>query len=171
MRPMASKEPFIFRVVDRIITVAEYVALFSLWALALLMLYDVTVRYVLGGTSDWSLDVVQLTQALLAFAVAAPVLRSGGHISMEVLPAMASERVRRWLGLASNLICGFGSLWMVAVTWKTFVRSYQISEAAYGIALPIYPWKFLAPVCFLLLSLQFFRFVNNGLRAGTHHDS
>ena len=165
MQSIASTEPYVFRVVDRIITASEYLALACLWALALLMFYDVIVRYVLGGTSDWSLDVVQLTQAMMAFAVAAPVLRSGGHITMEVLPSMVSAPVKRWLEIISNTICGFGCLWIVVVTWKTSVRSYQISEAAYGVALPIYPWKFLVPVCFLLLSLQFFRFLSNHLKA------
>lgn len=165
MRSITSKEPYVFKVVDRIITISEYIAFASLWMITLLILYDVFVRYVFGGTSDWSLDVVQLTQVTLAFAVAAPVLRSGGHISMEVLPSLVSASIKRWLEVASNAICAAGCLWMVAVTWKAFMRSYQISESAFGIALPLYPWKLLAPICFVLLSLQFFRFFAMNLRA------
>jgi len=165
MRSPGSQEMYFFKFVDRIITMAEYVALTALWAMASLLLYDVVMRYVLSRTSDWSLDVVQLVQVTLAYAAAAPVLRSGGHISMEALPSMVSAAAKKWLEILSNGICALGSFWMAAITWKTFVRSYQISEAAYGIALPLYPWKFLVPLCFLLMGLQFFRFFIKHLRA------
>lgn len=164
MQPAASQEIYFFRLVDRIITVTEYVALFALWAMASLLMYDVLMRYVLNRTSDWSLDVVQLVQVTLAYAAAAPVLRSGGHISMEALPSMVSAAAKRRLEIISNGICALGSFWMVVITWKTFVRSYQISEAAYGIALPLYPWKFLVPLCFLLMALQFLRFFIKHIR-------
>jgi TRAP-type mannitol/chloroaromatic compound transport system permease small subunit len=53
---------------------------------------------------------------------------------------------------------------MAILSWKTFSRSYQISEAAYGIALPLYPWKFLVPLCFFVLALRFLSSLFDHLR-------
>lgn len=162
MRSVTSQEGYFFRVLDRIITASEYLALFALWMIVFLLLSDVTIRYMFHKTSDWSLDVVQLLQVLFAFAASAPVLRLGEHISMNALPSIVSNDTKRRLDILSNGICTMGSIWMVAITWKTFVRSYQISEAAFGVAMPLYPWKFIVPLGFFLLTLQFFRlFVDN----------
>lgn len=157
MQSDAAVESTFLRVLDRIVQVSQWVAYLALWVMGGLLLYDVLMRNVLNMTSDWSLDVVQLVQVLLAFAAATPVLKSGGHISMEALTSISGKSLQRKMRMLSNALCIFGCFWMVALSWHTFKRSYQISEQAYGIALPLYPWKFLVPLCFLILALQFFR--------------
>jgi TRAP-type C4-dicarboxylate transport system permease small subunit len=147
----------VFRLaIDRITTVFGFVALLALGVMAILLVYDVVMRYVVGRPADWVLDVVQLVQVTLAFTAAAPVLKAGGHINMELLPTLVGPRYQRRLAILSNGICSVGCLWMSILSWKTFSRSYQITEAAYGIALPLYPWKFLLPLCFFVLALEFF---------------
>ncbi len=142
-------------VIDRIVSVSGFIALVSLGVMFALLLYDVAMRYVFHSPADWVLDVVQLVQVTLAFSAAAPVLRAGGHINMELLPTLVGRRRQRQLELLSNCICVAGCVWMAVLSWRTFSRSYQIGEAAYGIALPVYPWKFLVPLCFAILALQF----------------
>jgi len=151
-------------VVDGITSVFGMIALAALGVMAVLLVYEVVMRYVVGSPADWVLDVVQLVQVTLAFTAAAPVLKAGGHINMELLPTLVGERQRRWLEVLSNAICAAGSLWMAILSWKTFSRSYQISEAAYGIALPLYPWKFLVPLCFFVLALRFLSSLFDHLR-------
>lgn len=164
MRSELTSEHWFFRVLDRIVWISKQVSLLSIWVMALLLFYDVFLRNVLNMTSDWSLDVVQLIQVLLAFSAAAPVLKDGGHINMEALSKIVSSSSRRVLDMISNMICTLGCLWMVALSWRTFARSHQIREAAYGIDIPLYPWKFLVPLCFFVLALQFFRMFVNTLR-------
>jgi len=162
MRSDSAEEHVFFRWVDRVVSLFEYLALLALWGMAFLLLYDIVVRYVLDRSSDWSLDVVQLVQVTLAFAAATPVLRAGGHINMEALPAAVSPRTRLGLEMVANAICVLGCLCMVVVTWRTFVRSYEMSELAYAVAIPLSPWKLFIVVSFFLLALQFFRsFVGN----------
>lgn len=157
MRTDSMSDSVFLRVLDRVVQVSQWIAYLALWVMGGLLLYDVLMRNVLNMTSDWSLDVVQLVQVLLAFAAAAPVLKSGGHISMEALTSISSSSLQRKMRILSNALCVLGCFWMVALSWHTFKRSYQISEQAYGIALPLYPWKFLVPLCFFVLALQFFR--------------
>lgn len=163
---MSSSRSDFGRAIDRITAVFGHVALLALGVMAVLLVYDVVMRYVVGRPADWVLDVVQLVQVTLAFTAAAPVLKAGGHINMELLPNLVGPRYQRRLEILSNGICSAGCLWMTILSWKTFSRSYQIAESAYGIALPLYPWKFLLPLCFFVLALEFFASLLEHLRKG-----
>ena len=163
---MSSSRSDFGRAIDRITAVFGHVALLALGVMAVLLVYDVVMRYVVGRPADWVLDVVQLVQVTLAFTAAAPVLKAGGHINMELLPTLVGPRYQRRLEILSNGICSAGCLWMTILSWKTFSRSYQIAESAYGIALPLYPWKFLLPLCFFVLALEFFASLLEHLRKG-----
>lgn len=141
--------------IDRITSFFHFVAMVTISIMACLLIFDVVMRYVFNNPTDWVLDVVQLVQVTLAFAASAPVLRDGGHINMELLQSVISTRMRLVLEMLSNAICAGGSFWMSVLGWRTFTQSYMISESSYGITLPIYPWKFLVPLCFLVLGMQF----------------
>jgi len=153
------------RGIDLVISFFHYVAMFTLGIMALLMGYDIVMRFVFNSPAEWVLDVVQLVQVTLAFIAAAPVLRDGGHINMELMEMILGSRGQRRLGILSNGICAVGSLWMAVLGWRTFSQSLRISESSYGISLPIYPWKFLVPLCFFILALQFFAAFLKHLRA------
>lgn len=153
-------------VVDRITSFFYAIALLMVGVMACLLLYDVVMRYIFNSPVDWVLDIVQLVQVTLAFTAAAPVLRAGKHINMELLSTMAGKRTRRRLELLSNGICAAGSLWMALLGWRTFSQSYRISESSYGITLPLYPWKLLVFVCFSVLFLQFSALFLKHLRNG-----
>lgn len=156
IRSNDSNDSTFTRAIDRIISFFQFVAIVTLCIMALLLIYEVVMRYVFNKPAEWVLDVVQLVQVTLAFAAAAPVLRDGGHINMELMQTLVKKRTQRSLEILSNGICAAGSLWMAVLGWRTFSQSYKISESSYGITLPIYPWKFLVPLCFFVLALQFF---------------
>lgn len=163
-RAAESPNNVISRTIDYIISILRAISVLTVGVMAVLLLYEVIMRYVFNKPPLWVLDVVQLVQVTLAFTAAAPILKDGGHISMEVLPTFLNDAARRKLELLSNAICTVGCFWMTALGWRTFSQSYQISESAYGISLPIYPWKFLVPFCFFMLGLQFLSMLINQLR-------
>ncbi len=150
------KKSLINVVIDRIVSFFHFVAVIALCLMAALLIYDVVMRYFFNRPADWVLDIVQLVQVTLAFTAAAPILRAGGHINMELVQTLVTKKSERNLAILSNGICAAGSLWMSILGWRTFSQSYKISESSYGITLPIYPWKFLVPLCFFILGLQFF---------------
>lgn len=163
-RPAEASNNIFSRVVDRVISILRIISIMTVAIMAVLLLYEVFMRYVFNKPPLWVLDVVQLVQVTLAFIAAAPILKDGGHISMEILPAMLSSAGKRKLELLSNTICAAGSFWMMVLGWRTFSQSYQISESSYGITLPIYPWKFLVPFCFFMLGIQFVGMLINQLK-------
>lgn len=167
-RPAEASNNIFSRIIDRVISVLRVISVVTVGVMAVLLLYEVVMRYVFNKPPLWVLDVVQLVQVTLAFTAAAPILKEGGHINMEVLPAMLDSAGRRKLEMLSNAICTAGCFWMVALGWRTFSQSYRIAESSYGITLPIYPWKFLVPFCFFMLGLQFFGMLINQIRNVRH---
>jgi TRAP-type C4-dicarboxylate transport system permease small subunit len=73
---------------------------------------------------------------------------------MNLLTEFVNNKWRRRLSIAANLITLLGSGWMSYLSWGLFAKSYRIKEATYGLDLPLYPWKFLVMLCFLLMGLQ-----------------
>jgi len=141
--------------IDRITSFFHFISIITISVMAVLLVFDVIMRYIFNMPPDWVLDIVQLVQITLAFCAAAPVLRDGGHINMELMRTLVGDRTRMRLEMLSHAICSAGCFWMAVLGWRTFTQSYLISESSYGITLPIYPWKFLVPLSFFILGLQF----------------
>jgi C4-dicarboxylate transporter DctQ subunit len=125
-----------------------------IFLLALLLGYDVIMRYVFNKPTSWVLDISQLLQAALAFTTASYVLKSGRHVNMNMVTQYVSPKWQRRLFLISNTMTMIGCGWMSILSWSLFTKSYKIKEAAYGIDIPLYPWKILVAFCFLMISLQ-----------------
>lgn len=168
VRPVEASNNIFSRVVDRVISILRIISIMTVGTMAVLLVYEVIMRYVFNKPPLWVLDVVQLVQVTLAFTAAAPILKEGGHINMEILPSLLGRAARRRLEFMSNIICAVGSFWVVTLSWRTFTQSYRIAESSYGITLPIYPWKFLVPFCFFMLGIQFLGMAVNQLRAKNH---
>lgn len=141
---------------DRLVSFFYLLAKLALAGITLCLTYDVLARFVFRASADWALDLVQLFQVALAFIAAAPVLKMNGHINMEVLSEIVSVRRQHGISIVMCAISMFGSIWVSILAWELFRQSYQISESAFGIALPLYPWKGLVTLCFAVLAIQFF---------------
>jgi C4-dicarboxylate transporter DctQ subunit len=122
--------------------------------LAILLGYDVIMRYIFNSPTSWVLDITQLIQAAIAFLVAGYVLKIGGHVNMNLLTEFANDKWRRLLSIAAHSLFLIGSGWMSYLSWDLFAKSYRIKEATYSLDLPLYPWKFLVMLCFILMGLQ-----------------
>lgn len=134
--------------------------------IALLLIYEVFMRFVVNNPADWVLDITQLVQAALAFVAASYVLKTGGHVSMNMVTEYLNVEWRRRFAIAASLITLLGSAWMAYLSWNLFVRSFAIREAAYGIDIPLYPWKILVSLCFALMAIQALAmFIDNLLSA------
>ena len=122
--------------------------------MACLLLFDVLMRFLLNAPVDWTLDITQLIQAALAFISMAYVLKVGGHVNMDAVVSNVSPRWKRRLEIIGHGIVALVSGWMVILSWSFFTKSLAISEQAYGIEIPMAPWKFLVPFGFGIMCLQ-----------------
>jgi C4-dicarboxylate transporter DctQ subunit len=140
--------------IDKISHIFGLVGAGIIGILAILLSYDVFMRFVMNNPTDWVLDITQLFQAALAFLAASYILKIGGHVNMNVLPNFVNNQWKRRLAFTSSILTAIGSGWMAYLCWSLFTKSLMIREASYSLNIPLYPWKFLVPFGFLLLSLQ-----------------
>ncbi len=103
---------------------------------------------------------VELTQALLPVAIMLPfawALASNSHVSSEFLTSRLSPRTNRYIRAFWMLV---GFLLFAAVTYGTgqyALRSYNMSEQAWGATMrfPLWPSKMAVTLGTLLICLQF----------------
>lgn len=113
-------------------------------------------RYALGLTSNAWLEVQWYLFAAIALLGAAETLRRSGHVRVDLLYSLASERGRIWIdlfGLALFLIPGM--LLLAWLSWPFFWESWirwEISNNPGGLLR--WPVKVLLPLGFALLVVQ-----------------
>lgn len=122
--------------------------------MAWLLLFDVFMRFLFNAPVDWTLDITQLIQAALAFISMAYVLKVGGHVNMDAVVSNLSPLWERKLEIIGHAVVALVSGWMAILSWSFFTKSLAISEQAYGIKIPMAPWKFLVPLGFGIMCLQ-----------------
>ena len=142
------------KAIDRLSDYMGYLGAFLVFLMALLLGYDVVMRFVFNDPTSWVLDISGLIQATMAFLMASYVMKAGGHVGMNLVTEFVGGRWRRYLAIATQVFSVAGCAWMGYLSVSVFTKSYNIREEAYGLNLPLYPFKLLVPVCFLLMGLQ-----------------
>jgi TRAP-type mannitol/chloroaromatic compound transport system permease small subunit len=142
----------------RIDSLNEWVGKISGWLiipLILLVVYDVTLRYVFNRPTVWAWDInIQLLGALVVLG-GGYALRNGAHIGVDVLVNQLSPRKRAIVDLITSVFFFFG---VGVLMWKAIGDAWfsvQIRELYTSVfAPPIYPFKILMVGGILLLLLQ-----------------
>ncbi|WP_417599829.1 TRAP transporter small permease subunit [Pararhodobacter oceanensis] len=143
------------RLVDRLASTITAVSAFLLLAMTLIITYEVGSRYFFGRPTIWAWDVnVQLMMALIMLGIG-DVYRRGQHIRVDVFTAALSPRKRAFLDLMIAPLILFVAVLIIWTGWNYFHRSFVRDQHASTLfAPPLWPVKFLIPVCGALLSLQ-----------------
>jgi len=123
--------------------------------LILLVVFDVTLRYVFNRPTTWAWDInIQLLGALVVLG-GGYALRNGAHIGVDALVIHLSPKKRALVDLCTSAFFFFG---VGVLLWKAAGDawfSWQIKELYTSVfAPPIYPFKILMVVGILLLFLQ-----------------
>lgn len=123
---------------------------------ALLLTWEVLMRYFLGQPSDWALELCILMLIASTFLAAAYTLAAKGHVNIDIVDAVFPAGANRWRLLLADVgaagLCGF-----VAVNaWRlTALASSEgwVSNSTWGPKLWI-PFAFIA-LGMSLLALQY----------------
>ena len=103
LSPTKSLDTFL-RAVDRLSRLSGAVAA-GLIALGVLVICDVVVeRYLFNRTTIWQIDVVTYCIVSATFIGSAYVLKTRGHVNVDVLPLYLAPRARFWLAIFTMLL-------------------------------------------------------------------
>jgi TRAP-type C4-dicarboxylate transport system permease small subunit len=143
---------------DRLIDALAFLAALLIGAMALYVSYDVVVRYFFNAPTSWSNDLTEYSLVWATFLVAPWLVRSGGHVRIDLLCEQLPTRVSRALAvavsIAAAIVCLIGA-WQTGIeTWDYFRRDITIAKVW---AVPQWLPYAAMPLGFALMSVEFLR--------------
>lgn len=144
------------RTVDLLSKVAALIAGLLLIAAMLVICEMIFLRYVFRAPTIWQTDFVVFSATAAMFLGAPYVLKTRGHVGVDVIEIALPRRPRRVLGIVGALL---GLTFTVLMTYasaiffhEAYVNEWRTSTvAAITLWIPLLP----LPVSFALLSLQY----------------
>ena len=127
-------------------------------AVALFVVYEVFVRYVLNDPTKWVIQGSEYGLVYLAFLAAGPVLRDGGHTKMTIILERLGPRNSRYLDAVTSVV---GLAVCAVFSWQTTTRIMEsiARDATYkeGFAISQAVIWWVMPFAFMTMGLQFIR--------------
>jgi TRAP-type C4-dicarboxylate transport system permease small subunit len=126
------------------------IATVALALIAVVTFCDVIARKVFNKGFTFTVEMTEMSMALIVFLGVGLVTHQRGHIVVDVLTLRLSERARVWLGLVANLLSlGF----VLIMVWRLWLQAAFI--ASKGDATPI--WNFpLWPIAYVIAAGSIF---------------
>lgn len=146
------------RIYDRLVNALAIAAAASLGAMAVYVSFEVVSRYFLGSPTNWTNDLAEYTMVWATFLLAPWLVRTGGHISIDIFVAAMRTKARRTVGifveLAAAAVCAIGCWQSCITTYDVFERGLMVAKTwsvpQYLLYLPI-------PIGFGLMTIEFVR--------------
>ncbi|HYC35377.1 MAG TPA: TRAP transporter small permease subunit [Usitatibacter sp.] len=147
---------FLVRNIERVTSSIGVMASFALVPLVLATCYEVFARYIFGAPTIWAYEIGYiLTGAhfLLAMAFA---LRTDEHIRIDIFSGHFSQRTRAAIDLAAYAVLLPLMSWISWALWLHLAQGYARNERSGQSAmnLPVWPFRVIFLVAFVLLALQ-----------------
>lgn len=124
--------------------------------IALVVLYDIGLRFFSGRPSDWAFDITKMLFGAHFMLLAAYGLRHHAHVEVDVLKRLLSRRKQAALALLGYLIFFVPFIYLLlSHGWSFFMRSFSRGETTYGmVAIPVYPVKAVIVIAAVAILLQ-----------------
>jgi len=144
------------RVIDRLERVSSAVAAVFLFAIMLIIVADVTLRYVFNSPLQWAFDAISMYLMVGVFFFSlSDTLAGNGHVNVDLLYQRAPRRVQRFadfIGCALTCAVFVGIVYRAAVaTWESWTSGEVIAG---NIAWPVWITHFVVAIGSGLLALR-----------------
>ncbi|MFA5663774.1 TRAP transporter small permease subunit [Castellaniella sp.] len=144
------------RLIDQTNEVVGRLVSFVAVVFAVLIIFDVIMRYVFHAPTRWGFDVTKQLYGFYFIMLGGYALRHKAHVRVDLLIEKMSPAVRRWVEILGYPIFFFPFAWVFfSKSYEFALRSWTQGELTYGsVQLPVYPLKIAMALAALLLLLQ-----------------
>lgn len=127
--------------------------------LSLVVLYEIIARYLFNAPTIWAFDLAMMISSTMFLMGAAFIQYQKGHIRVDVIFNMLPKRVRSILDIIFFLLfffpfTGVMVWWGTKIAYSAWVAEEISNTSQWGE--PVYHWRFVIPLAFLLFGLQGF---------------
>jgi TRAP-type C4-dicarboxylate transport system permease small subunit len=146
----------LLRYIDRLSELAGYISAVLILVSMLVVCYGVFLRYVLGASTVWQLELSTYFLMFAAFVGGAYGLKHGDHVNLSLILDRLPEKIRLYVQLFASVL-GFVFVAIVAaiayVLWWETTQSGRTSGTAWNVPLT-YPYL-IVPLGMTLIALQY----------------
>lgn len=123
--------------------------------MALLVISEVTRRYIFNAPTVWGAELTQLVFGVYVVLAGGYVMRWGGHVNVDILYNRFRKKTQAVIDICTFslffLFCVMMLIYGGSLAWESF-SIWEHSNSAWGP--PLYPVKMMIPLSALLLLLQ-----------------
>ena len=141
------KNSFTMGAFIRIVSLGSKVSQWVLLVTALIIFYDVVMRYVFNHPATWVHEISEYMMVFLTFIGMAEVQKHKAHIKMDFFYARFSQNIRKYLDLFFYLFMALFSLLLLLTSYHYGSKSNSLLETPLIIPYAIVP----VGVCLLFL--------------------
>ena len=143
--------------IERVLALTSGIAVFGLMVMAVV---SVSGRQFFNRPLSGYVDWIELAMPFIAFLGVSYLMRTGGHIRMDIVVGQLSGRAL-WLAEFVTTLCVLVLIvLLIWGSWAHFDRSFDFAatnwsrDSTIDIGLPIWPAKLVVPLSFALLALR-----------------
>tara|TARA_B100000900_G_C20453918_1_gene664341 strand:- start:289 stop:780 length:492 start_codon:yes stop_codon:yes gene_type:complete len=129
-------------------------AMLIIFIMVAALFLSATTRFITGTGFAWFIELPPVLVSWLVFPLLGPLLKKGQHIKVDFLTPILSEKFKKILFLAVNLVAFISACVFFKAGLDATIMYYNLGQVMeIEISIPIW-WMFLAfPVGFLILAL------------------
>ena len=129
-------------------------AMLIIFIMVAALFLSATTRFITGTGFAWFIELPPVLVSWLVFPLLGPLLKRGQHIKVDFLTPILSEKLKKILFLAVNLVAFISACVFFKAGLDATIMYYNLGQVMeIEISIPIW-WMFLAfPVGFLILAL------------------
>lgn len=149
----------------------ETIASAALWGFTLVSFLQVVCRYGFNHALAWPEEISRYCLICMAFFGIAMVMKTNGHLRVEVLTAFVSRKTAMALNLFSavviGLFCCYTIFYGIQITWMI----YQLEQTAMSMDFNVWITWLPIPLGFFLMFVQLVRYEIGAWRAFRNVDN
>ena len=146
------------KIFDAIIDAMAFLAATLLFAAVFLIAYEVIMRYALGQSVSWVIEICEDILLFVTFLGTAWLLKKEGHVSVDILYTSLGPKTQKALDIGTSiigaLICAILTYYAAGSTMDHYARGATVIKS---LTLPKAMLLVIIPIGFFTLFIQFIR--------------